>query len=71
MEGPKSAKHTNRRERIGLSWSLSVEAFLNEKRAENLTEQSLVYYEQALELPPSIRSQDQSRCPRILLQRAP
>lgn len=48
MEVVKFGQHTNRRERIGLSWSLSVEAFLNEKRAENLTDQSLVYYEQAL-----------------------
>lgn len=48
MEVLEFAQHANRRERIGLSWSLSVEAFLNEKRAENLSEQSLVYYEQSL-----------------------
>ncbi|MGC7870988.1 tyrosine-type recombinase/integrase [Desulfosporosinus sp. SYSU MS00001] len=48
MEVLEFAQHANKRERIGLSWDLSVEAFLNEKRAENLTEQSLVYYQQAL-----------------------
>jgi integrase/recombinase XerD len=63
MEVLEFTQHTIRRERIGFSWDLSVEAFLNEKRAENLTEQSLVYYDEALRFLHSFALMSKVECP--------
>jgi integrase/recombinase XerD len=48
MELLNFTQHHTRRDRIGLSWDLSIETYINDKIAENLSEQSIVYYKQSL-----------------------
>jgi integrase/recombinase XerD len=41
-------EYKNKREKIGLSWELSTDAFINEKRINNLSEETIKWYSETL-----------------------